>query len=138
MGIIRDSIGYKTARNLAKLILLVSAVSISTFATTEFIANFLNFDFGLSVRDYVALSLIILAFLIKDFVINPPSFFDKEISKIVYYVILGFIAIAISTLNFEFITKILDTTFLDFPLLAVKNIVALVLLISIRNIHNAG
>ena len=140
MGIIKDFIGYSAARNLAKFILIITAIAISTFAMQGFLAEWLGIGFGLEVRNIVALSLIMIGLLIKDDVLTPriPFLNDRELSKFAFYGILALIAIAISTLSFEFLDNLLNTTFLDFPSLAVRNIIGIMLLIWVRTIHNSG
>jgi len=137
MGL-RDIIGYKSARNLSKFILLISAIAISTFAMVGFVFDILNTEFFFPVKNYIAISIILVGFLIKDDVLTPPHILDKGLSKIVYYGFLGAIALAISTIQFSALVELLNTTFFGFDLLAVRNIVAVILLISVRNIHNAG
>lgn len=144
MGTLSDFIGYTFGRNLSKGILVVSAVAISTFATTnKYLAEWLNFDlFGFPVKNYIALSLIIVGLLIRDYnVLSPtplPFFRNKSISKYCYYVGLGVVAVAISSISFPLLDNLLNTTILDFSWLAIRNIVAAVLLLSARAIHVSG
>jgi len=138
MGFLKDFLGHRSARNLSKFILIFSAIAISTFAMIEIVSKTLNFELGIVLRNILAISVGIVVLLIKDDVLAPMKFFDRSLSKIAYSIVLAFIAIEISTIQFAFITELLDTTFLGFPLLAVRNIVALLLLFSVRNIHNNG
>lgn len=139
--VVNEIFGYKTSRNLAKGILLASAIAISTFATGEFLSKIFQFEFGIEVINIIAILLIVVGLLIREDILNPPVIpftGDRGLSKIIYYVALGIIAIGISTLAVEFLDNILDITFLDFAWFAVRNIITVGLLISVRTIHVSG
>lgn len=140
MGVMKDVIGFSEARHLSKIILLISAIAISTFSMTGLLSKILNFELGLEVRNIVALSLVIVVLLIQDDLLNPrvPFLNDKNISKIIFYVILGLIAVSISTLQFKIFEDLLNIAILDSELLTIRNVIAVMLLFSVRTIHIRG
>lgn len=139
-----DILGYKFGRTMSKLILLSSAIAISTFAVSViWLKDFFSFDFfGLTVSNIIALSLIVIALLIKDYnVLNPPSLHiidNRNISKTIYYILLGLIGISISTISFPILDNLLNYTFLGLSWLAIRNIIAGLLILIVRRIHLSG
>jgi len=132
-------LAYSTGRGLSKLSFVLAAIAISTFAMGGFILKNLNFELGLQIRDYIALLLIIPILLIKNELLVPPQIpfiADRFIKKLLYISALIIIAIGISTMSFDLINKILDITILDFDLLAIRNIIAVILLFSAKSIHD--
>ena len=77
--------------------------------------------------------------MIKAHTIVPTKlpFFDWDSNKNVYFIALGLIAIEISTLGVQFLTELLDISLFNFPLLAIRNGIAVILLASARIIHNS-
>lgn len=136
-----DLIGYSKGRTLSKIILIVSAVAISTISMSGFFKNLLDFDMGLQIRNWIALSFILVAWMIKDEKIVPPviKILDSKFANIVvYWAILALIAVSISSLSFPFISQLLNYKILDFPLLAIRNAVAVGMLIAVRVINVQG
>ncbi len=120
---ISDILGYSFGRNLSKVILILAAVAISTYArTSEKIADFLNFELYITVTNLIALSLIIVAIMIKDDKINPPLIprTDRMGTRFIFYGLLLLIATAISTIEFGLLDNFLDMTFLGFDWFAYK------------------
>lgn len=139
-----DSLGYRSGRNISKAILVLSAIAISTFAMSGWLANIVNFKLFFEIRNWLALSMIIVILLVREDIINPPSIpffsnrFDRSMTKIVYYILLGMVAIGISTIHFWLVDSILDLTYPNFEILAVRNLAAIILLYSARKIHISG
>ena len=136
-----DTLKYSRGRNIAKIILLLWAIAISSFSmTSAFLAGLLHFDLGLEIRDWIALFYILLFFFIKEHLIVPRKipFLDQESSEYVYYVLLGLFAIAISSLSFPLLENILNLSFFGYPLIAIRNFVSIALIIAVRIIHISG
>ena len=138
MGFILDTLKYSPARNLSKLILVLSALAISTFAmTSPRIALILRFDAIFQVRNWIALSLIFIWFFMREDLLVPKRLgrLDRTLSKIVYYGLLFLLAIAISTISFPLLDGILNFSLFGYILITVRNLVAVVLLFSARIVH---
>lgn len=137
---ISEILGYKLGRNLSKVILLLTAIAISTFAVGMQWLNYDLLSFGFPIKNYIAVALVIVALLIKDDILNPYviPFTDRGITKYVYYVALGIIAIDISTISFLAISNILNIEFLGFEWFTIRNIVAGLMIFSVRQIHVSG
>lgn len=134
-------IGYKTGRNLSKIILVATAIAISSFANWKYISDVLNFDiFGLAMRNIIALSIVFLGFMMKgNNILTPPILpilKDRAISKIVYYFGLGIIALAVST--FRLFSGIISMPILDMEFITIGNIIAVILLLSAKTINDTG
>jgi len=138
MGFILDTLKYSPARNLSKAILVVSALAISTFATSiPRLDAILQFDAILQIRNWIALSLIFIWFFIREDLLVPKKLgmLDRTLSKVVYYSLLFLIAIGISTISFSLLDGILNFSLFGYVLLTVRNLVAVALLFSARIIH---
>jgi len=135
-----DIVGYKLGRNLSKLVLILAAIAVSTFATGIAWLNYDVLSFGFPIKNYIAVALIALALLVKDEIINPRPipFIDRGMSKWVYYIILGIIALDISTIFIPFITSTFNIAFLGFAWFTIRNIIAVILLLAVRTIHSSG
>jgi len=141
MGTIIDFLKYSRGRNIAKTILLLWAVAISTFSlTSAFLVGLLHFDIGFQVRNWIALLYILLFFFIKEHLTVPKKipFLDQKLSEYVYFVVLGLLAIEISSLSFPLLTNLLNISFFGYPLLAIRNFIAVGLVIAVRIIHISG
>jgi len=140
MGIL----GYKETRNLSKGILIISAIAISMFAGGAFLKKILEFNlFGVDfpVMNIIAVSLILVGYWIKTGMLTPPMIpftKDRGLTKLIYYVLIGAVALGVSSYTPEFLVNILNFELLEYPLLAVRNGVAFVLLASVRVIHING
>lgn len=141
MGGLVELLKYSKGRNIAKIILLLWAVTISTFAMTlPFLVGLLHFDIGFEIRNWIALLYIPLFIFIKDdlIVTKKIPYLDPTLSKYAYYVILGLLAIEISSLSFPLLTNLLNLSFFGYPLIAIRNFIAILLLIVVRIIHISG
>ena len=141
MGGIIEHLKYSRGRNLSKIILLLWAVAISTFSmTSAFLVGILHFDIGFEIKNWIALLYILLFIFIKDNLIVPKKipFLDHTLSKYTYYILLGFLAIGMSSLSFPLLTNLLNLSFFGYPLLAIRNFIAVALLIAVRIIHISG
>lgn len=130
-------LGYSFGRNLTKVIFLFSAIAISTLAMSGTILEYLDFPLGFQVRNWVAISLLIPMFLLtrEGDVLTPPRIpfiGSKSLTRWIYIVALGLIAISISTINFALLEKLLNITILDFEILTIRNFVAFGLLWALK------
>lgn len=138
---ITDIFGYSKGRTITKTILLVSAIAISTFAMQGFLKTILDFELGLQLRDYLALSFVIIILLIFDAKLSPPTFRffrNPVLVKTIYYFGLALVAIAISSISFQLLDTVLNFEILKFPVLTIRNFVAVALLSFARIIHVQG
>ena len=141
MGTIIEKLKYSRGRNIAKIILLLWAVAISTFSlTSAFLVGLLHFDIGFEIRNWIALLYILLFFFIKEHLTVPKKipFLDQKLSEYAYFVLLGLLAIEISSLSFPLLNNILNISFFGYPLLAIRNFVAVTLIVAVRIIHISG
>lgn len=132
-----DIIGLRTPRNLSKIILFFMAIAISSFAKEGIIFNALSLKWGLELRDYLALSSLILIFFINEDILNPPRIFhNKMLTKLIYYAILIILAISISSFGFNF--PILNIHVSNLEYFTIRNILAVLLLFIMGVIHKSG
>ena len=133
--------GYKTGRNLSKMVFLFSGIAISTFAMSGLIQELLDFSLITEVRNWIALSLLIPIFLMsgEGNILVPydiPFFkIDKSLRKWIYTTILVLVGISISTLDFPILGQLLNIKILDFEFLAVRNFIAAGLLWTLKVLH---
>lgn len=139
MGSIIEILKYSRGRAIAKMILLLWAIAISTFSmTSAFLVGILRFDMGFEVRNWLVIIGFPLLFLfIKEYLIVPPKipFLDKTLSKYVYYVLIGILAIAISSISFPLLNNLLNISLFGYPLIAIRNFISILLMLMARIIH---
>jgi len=139
MGGIIEFLKYSRARTIAKIILLLWAIAISTFSmTSSFLIGILRFDIGFEIRNWIViLGLPLLYIFIKESLIVPSTipFLDKTISRYIYFISLILLAIAISSISFPLMDGFLNMSFFGYPLIAIRNFVSIILLLMIRIIH---
>ena len=141
MGIIMDKLGFRMSRNLSKVILMVSAIAVSSYAlTTSFLVGVLRFDIGFQMRNWIALSLILIWLFMREELLAPKNIplLDKTLSKYVYYFLLFLLAIAVSSISFPLLNNLLNIQLFSFPFLAIRNLVAAIILLVVRVIHISG
>ena len=133
--------GYSKGRNLTKMVFLLCAIAISTFAMSGFILKVLDFVLGTEIRNLIALSLMIPIFLMgtEGPIIVPYNIpflkLDRSLRRWIYSIILVIIGISISTFNIPILHQLLNITILDFELLAIRNFIALGLLWAVKVLH---
>ena len=136
---ISDILGYNNARNLSKIILLVSALAVSTIALSGSVLQWLNFEFFMPVRNYIAILAIVMIFMVKEDIPTPYfiHYSNTQITRWLNYILWGIIALDISSMQF-FLTPLLSYPILGYALLALRNAIAIALLIHTKIIHDSG
>lgn len=136
-----DFAGYSTGRFIAKILLVLNAIAVSTFALQGFILRYLQYDFFIPVRDWLAIFSILLIFLIKEGKITPPRIkflSERKYTNWVYFILVGVVILGVSSYSLDFIANFLNLHFLSYDALSIRNAFAVGFLISAWVIHGEG
>lgn len=137
-NIVTKIVGWKLGKTISKIVLVAIAIAISSLATAKFINGILSYNvLFLTVADLLAISMLIVIFLLHDSIINLPSLpmLGRKGNKWFYSILLGLIALSISSWNVDFINNILNKFLFELDFLSVRNTIAFLMVFAAYKIN---